>query len=524
MNNEIEERPATLAEETERYLAWKDATLDHGRPAAVAAQRERGALTARERVTRFVDPDSFVEFGQLGRPDPEDPFGREILGAADGIVTGTGRVDGRPVVVVSYDFTVSGGSMGRTNDEKFARARQISLRSGVPLVMFVEGGGARITERMGSTTIRGHERFSDLGLMSGWAPILCAVVGHTYAGHANLVALADYVVMVKGASLGLAGPRLVKAATGEDVSTADFGSELHAKGLGSIDHETGTEDDLIAHLRRYLSYLPSNCTKPAPRHPYQLTGERLDDSVLSLVSANQARAYDMRRLVQKILDADTVFELKPTFAPNLITSFGRMGGHTVGVIANNPMFKAGVLDGNASDKMSRFINICDAFNIPLVWLVDVPGYIVGTAAERANLFRRSMRPLWELSQSTVPICTVVVRKAFGLAYHIMGGAEFHPALMVCWPSARVSPMGAEGAVNILHGKDQTVTPERRMELVDHYRRMEEPAVAAAKFKIDDVIDPRDTRLVVIRTLDFIADSRHESGHWRPPKKRGIAPA
>ncbi|NJC12963.1 propionyl-CoA carboxylase beta chain [Micromonospora profundi] len=524
MKNEIEARPATLAEETERYLAWKEATLDHNRPEALAAQRKRGALTARERVTRFVDPASFVEFGQLGRPDTEDPFDDEIHGAADGIVIGTGRVDGRPVVVVSYDFTVSGGSMGRTNDEKFARARQISLRSGVPLVMFVEGGGARITERMGSTTIRGHERFSDLGLMSGWAPILCGVVGHTYAGHANLVALADYVVMVKGASLGLAGPRLVKAATGEDVSTADFGSELHAKEIGSIDHETETEDDLVAHLRRYLSYLPSNCTKPAPRHPYQPTDERLDDSVLSLVSANQARAYDMRRLVRKILDEESGFELKPTFAPNLVTTFGRMGGHTVGVIANNPLFKAGVLDGNASDKMSRFINICDAFNIPLVWLVDVPGYIVGTAAERTNLFRRSMRPLWELSQSTVPICTIVVRKAFGLAYHTMGGAEFHPALMVCWPSARVSPMGAEGAVNILHGKDPTVTPEQRRELIDHYKRLEEPAVAGAKFKIDDVIDPRDTRQAIIRTLDFIADSRHESGHWRPPKKRGIAPA
>lgn len=524
MRYDTEARPATLADQTAQYLEWKQATLDSNRPEAVAVQRKRGALTARERVDRFVDPGSFTEFGQLGRAAAEDPFAAEVSGAADGIVTGAGRVEGRPVVVVSYDFTVSGGSMGHTNDEKFARARQMSLRSGVPLVMFVEGGGARITERMGSTTIRGHERFSDLGLMSGWAPILCGVVGHTYAGHANLVALSDYVVMVRGASLGLAGPRLVKAATGEDVSTADFGSGLHAKVIGSIDHEVPTEDDLIQHMRRYLSFMPSNCTQPPPRHAYEPIDERLDDSVLSLVSANQQRAYDMRKLVRMILDDGSTFEIKPTFAPNLVTSLGRMGGHTVGVIANNPFFTAGVLDGNASDKMSRFINICDAFNIPLVWLVDVPGYIVGTAAERTNLFRRSMRPLWELSQSTVPICTVVVRKAFGLAYHTMGGAEFHPALMVCWPSARVSPMGAEGAVNVLHGKDPTITAERRAELVDQYKRLEEPAVAAAKFKIDDVIDPRDTRAVIIRTLDFIADSRHESGHWRPPKKRGIAPA
>lgn len=515
--------PPSLAEQTAQYVSWKRAGLDDQRPEATDAQHARGALTARERVEAFVDPGTFHELGQLARSAADDPFAECPSGPGDGIVIGTGRVDGRPVVVVSYDFSVSGASMGRTNDEKFARARQISLRSGVPLVMFVEGGGARITERMGSSTIRGHERFSDLGLQSGWAPILCAVVGHTYAGHANLVALSDYVVMVSGASLGLAGPRLITAATGESVTTAEFGSELHARALGSIDHEVQTEHEAIDHLRRYLQYLPSNCSMPAPRAQYTPRDERLDDRVLSLVTANQQRAYDMRKLVAMILDDDSGFELRPKFAPNLITSLGRMGGHTVGVVANNPMFLAGVLDGNASDKMARFINLCDAFNIPLVWLVDVPGYIVGKVAERTNLFRRSMRPLWELSQSTVPICTIVVRKAYGLAYHTMGGAEFHPSLMVCWPTARVSPMGAEGAVNILHGKDAAASPADSQQLVEHFRKLEEPAVAASIFKIDDVIDPQDTRAVVIQTLDFLADSRSESGHWRPPKKRGISP-
>lgn len=514
----------SLERATEQYRAWKDGALDAAREAAVAAQRRRGSWTARKRVDTFLDPGTFSELGQLARPEGEDPFSDVSRGPGDGIVIGTGRVAGRPVVVVSYDFTVEGGSMGRTNDEKFARARQISLRTGVPLVMFVEGGGARITERMGSTTIRGHERFSDLGLQSGWAPILCGVVGHTYAGHANLVALSDYVVMTRSASLGLAGPRLVAAATGEAVSTDDFGSELHAKRLGSIDHQVDSEEELIAHLRRYLEYMPLNSARPAPRHDFTAGDERLDDRVLTLVPASQQRAYDMRKLVRMVLDDDSGFELKPQFASNLLTSLGRIGGHTVGVIANNPQFLAGVLDGNASDKMSRFINLCDAFNIPLIWLVDVPGYIVGTAAERGNLFRRSMRPLWELSQSTVPICTVVVRKAFGLAYHTMGGAEFHPALMVCWPSARVSPMGAEGAVSILHGKDPDASPDHQADLIAHYKRLEEPAVAAATFKIDDVIDPRDTRASILNTLDFVAETGHSSGHWRPPKKRGISPA
>jgi len=203
---------------------------------------------------------------------------------------------------------------------------------------------------------------------------------------------------------------------------------------------------------------------------------------------------------------------------------GRIGGHVVGLIANNPMFVAGVLDTNGSDKMARFINICDAFNIPLVVFSDVPGYLVGTAAERTNLVRHSMKPLWEFGQVTVPICTVVIRKAYGLAYHTMGGAEFHPELMVCWPSAQVSPMGAEGAVNVIYGKDDSVPLEQRQALVEKFAALERPIIAAEEFKVDDIIDPRDTRAAVLTTLDFIATADHHSGHWRPPKKRGIAPA
>lgn len=508
----------SLSAMTQDYLALKKAALDESRPEAVAKQHGRGRLTARERVHRLVDPDSFSELGQLARSastGTADP--------GDGIVVGRARVDGRPIVVASYDFTVGGGSMGRVNDEKFARARQISLRGGVPLVMLVEGGGARITERMGSTTIRGHERFSDLGLLSGWAPILCGVVGPTYAGHANLVALSDFVVMVKGASLGLAGPRLVSAATGEVVDTEDFGSTFHARTVGSVELEVETEQDMFRALREYLGLMPSNCTMPPPRLERKPRDERLGDEVFSLVPTNPQRPYDMHRLVDLVLDEEHQLELKPTFAGNIITTLGRIGGYVVGVVANNPKVMAGVLDSAASDKMARFINVCDAYNIPLVVLADVPGYIVGKAAERTNLVRRSMRPLWELSQSTVPILTVVVRKAYGLAYHTMGGAEFHPELMVCWPSARVSPMGAEGAVNILHGKDDTIGPESKAELVRHYKALEEPIVAASECKIDDVIDPRDTRRVLLEALAFIEDSNRASGHWRPPKKRGITP-
>lgn len=515
-----------LARLTADVAAARQRTLDPARPAAVAAQRRYGKLTARERIDRLVDAGSFVELGQLGHPRIDTPLMRDVDAPADGVVVGRARVDGRPVAVVSYDFTVLGGSMGRVNDEKFARARQLALRNGIPLVMFVEGGGARINERMGASTIRGHERFSDLGLLSGWAPILSAIVGPTYAGHANLVALSDFAVMVKGASLGMAGPRLVRAATGEQVTTEDLGgSRLHARELGSIELEVPDEDAAIAALRRYLGLMPSNAGERPPRADYRSDGdERLPDAVLNLVPDSPQRAYDMRRLVSMVLDADSAIELKPAFARNVITTLGRIGGYPVGVVANNPLFLAGALDSPSSDKMARFINICDAYSIPIVVFSDVPGYLVGAASERTNLVRRSMRPLWEFGQSTVPIFTIVVRKAYGLAYHTMGGAEFHPELMVCWPTAQVSPMGAQGAVNVIYGKDGTVPAEQRRALVDRFEALERPIIAAEEFKIDDIIDPRDTRGVLLQGLDFAAGREHRSGHWRPPKKRGIGPA
>lgn len=514
-----------LGKLTQEIYDERRAAHDAQRPHAVAQQRKLGKLTARERIQLLVDPGSFDEIGILARPSSDTELMDGVSAPGDGIIIGRAHVHGRPIVTVSYDFTVLGGSMGRINDEKFARARQISLRSGVPLVMFVEGGGARINERMGSTTMRGHERFSDLSLLSGWAPIVSAIVGPSYAGHANLVALSDFAVMVEGTSAGMAGPLLVEKATGERVTAEELGGmELHARVLGSVELDVATEADAVDAIKRYLSYFPSNSSLRPPHHPYARLDERLPDSVYSLVPDNPNRAYDMRRLVRVILDPDSEFEIKPRFARNLITTLGRIGGHVVGVIANNPMFLAGTLDTPASDKMARFINICDAFNIPLVILCDVPGYLVGRQAEATNIVRHSMKPLWELGQSTVPLMTVVIRKAYGLAYHTMGGAEFHPDLMVCWPSAQVSPMGAEGAVNVILAKRPDVPEEERIALIGAFKALESPLVAARAFKVDDVIDPCDTRKALLETLQWINESDRDSGHWRPPKKRGISPA
>lgn len=513
----------TLADRTDEIGRLRAAVRDDARPAATARQHGRGRLTARERVAHLVDPGSFDEIGQLARPDTSSPLMDGVDGPADGIVIGTALVDDRPVVVVSYDFSVLGGSMGFVNDVKFGRARQIALRNGVPLIMLVEGSGARINERMGSGTIKGHERFSDLSLLSGWVPVVAGVSGRAFAGHANLIALSDFCVMTKGSSAGLAGPRLVEMATGEKLTPEEIGdSTEHAARLGSVDLEVENDEAMLCALRAYLSYLPTNCRTPAPVLP-TTQDNLLPDSVMTLVPEAPNRAYDMRRLVRLVLDEGSTFEIKPTHARNVITALGRIGGMPVGVVANNPMFLAGAIDTPGSHKMARFINLCDSFELPLIFVSDVPGYLVGRASEASGIVRASMRPLWELGQATVPILSVVVRKAFGLAYHTMGGAEFHPELLVCWPGAQISPMGAEGAANVILGGRGEVDQERFRELVAEFKRLEEPLRAAETAKIDDVIDPRETRQVLLSKLDFLRRSTHDSGHWRPPKKRGVAP-
>ena len=523
---EAEAVDVTLASLSAEVRGARALTLDSARARAVEYQERRGRLTARERIRLLVDPGSFQEVAGLARASRGSPLMADADTPADGVVVGSANVASRPIVVVSYDFTVLGGSMGLINDEKFSRARELSIRNGVPLVLLLEGGGARINERMGSASIRGHERFADLGRLSGWAPIISGVMGPSFAGHANLVALSDFTVMLKGSAVGLAGPRLVEAATGEKVSQEELGgSALHARTLGSVELEVETEVELIEAIKRYLSYMPDNASMPVPRKDSTTTADsdRLPESVYDLVPARLERAYDMRKLVAMIADSDSVFELKPTFARNVITALARIDGHVVGIIANNPMFIAGVLDAKASNKMARFINLCDCYGISIVMLCDTPGYLVGSSSEREGIARTSMRPLWELAQATIPIATIVIRKAYGLAFHTMGGAEFHPYLHVCWPSARVSPMGASGAVNIAFPEGPNNSAEDRAQILKSFLDAEHPMKAAEAGKIDDIIDPRETRQVLKTALGLVMSRPHPPVRWLPPKKRAISP-
>jgi propionyl-CoA carboxylase beta chain len=512
-----------IREQLKDLEARRAGALDENRPEAVARQRTRGKLTARERIALLFDSGTFVELGILGHHQSETPFMEGLAGPGDGVVVGHGRVAGRPVCCASYDFTFLGGSMGTVNDNKMARVRKMAIEYGYPLVFFCEGGGARVQERMGSKATKGHDRFADLAVLSGWAPIVAAV-----AGHANLAGIADFVPMVEGSSLGMAGPKLVEMAIGEQLDMAELGAEAHCVRTGMADRRYPDERALVESIKQFLGYFPSNAAGPPPLGPLPAipaTTDRIGDELLDLIPDSPMRAYSMHRVIELIVDPGSLFELKPEFARSVVTMLARLDGHPVGVIANEPMVRAGTLDSPSSDKMSHFISLCDAFNLPLVYLVDVPGYMVGKEAELSGIVRHAMKPIYELGQATVPKFTVLVRKAYGLAYHAMGAAEFAPDLLVAWPTAEVSPMGPEGAVNLVYGKELQAAADPKAEfarLVRAFRDLAGPLKPAQEMRLDDLIDPRETRMVLAQAL-ALARGRPRYYRARPPKKHGINP-
>jgi propionyl-CoA carboxylase beta chain len=334
--------------------------------------------------------------------------------------------------------------------------------------------------------------------------------------------------MVEGSSLGMAGPKLVEMATGETLEMADLGAEAHCARTGMADRRYPDEASLIESIKQFLGYFPGNAAErppvgPAP--PTPAAADRIGDELLDLIPDSSLRAYDMRRVIELIVDPASVFELKPEFARNVVTTLARLDGHPVGVIANNPIVRAGTLDSPASDKMAHFISLCDAFGLPLVYLVDVPGYMVGKEAELSGIVRHAMKPIYELGQATVPRLTVLVRKAYGLAYHAMGAAEFAPDLLVAWPTAEVSPMGPEGAVNLVYGRELAAAADPKAEfarLVQAFRELAGPLKPAQEMRLDDLIDPRETRMVLARAL-AVARGRPRYHRARPPKKHGVNP-
>jgi acetyl-CoA carboxylase carboxyltransferase component len=523
--------PATAAGEFEEKVAdlhgRKRRNLAMGGAEKVEKQHQRGKLTVRERIDLLFDPGSFVEFGLLAhqqsmRGNEVDPPEKT---PADGVVTGHGLVEGRQVWVIAYDFTVMAGSMGAVGESfKTSRVREMALRYRKPIVWLLDSAGARIQEAAGSTFAGSGMLFYDQVQMSGVVPQVSAMLGPCAAGTAYIPGLSDFVPMVKGtSSMSLGGARLVKAATGEEVTDHEMGgSQVHCYESGVGDNEVESDEECIAQVRRFLSYLPSSNLEQPPVKPTDEPADRPVEGLEKLVPANPRAAYDVRKVIQRIADHDSWFELKPTWSKNLVIGFARIAGESIGVVANQPMFKGGILDVDAADKAARFIRMCDAFNVPLLYLMDVPGFLVGSEVEKEGIIRHGAKMLYATSEATVPKITVVMRKAYGAGYFVMCGKGYNPDLIVAWPFAEISVMGPEGAVNIIFNKvvEASDNPEEtRAQLVARIRETISPYVAAGWAMIDDVIDPADTRRVIAQGLEQARGKKLE----RPWRKHGNIP-
>lgn len=507
----------------QQAAAARTALLDEARPEAVERQRKREAMTARERIEYLCDRDTFSEIGGLAHPKASE----EANAPADGVVVGTARIDGRWVVVLSQDFTVFGGSIGEIGSAKTLRAAKLALSQGLPMIMLLDGGGHRIQGGQNSRHFaKSGTLFPEFARMSGWVPMVAAMLGAGFAGPTNYAGMADFVVMVRGLStMGLAGPPLVKAATGESITKEELGGcSVQVDRYGLADLAVASEREALDAVRRFLAFLPSNARLPAPVTETDDPAERRADDLLDIVPANTRKAYDVRKVVQRIADSGSVFETKPTFAGNIVTAFARMGGRPVGFIANQPMKLGGMLTSDACDKAARFIATCDAFGLPLIYLIDVPGFAIGSAAEKTVLGRHSAKLVYELGHSTVPRFSVVLRKGYGLGFIAMcGGRSFEADASLAWPTAEICAMSIEGSVDVAYRKDyeSAADPQaRRQKIIDDMRANISVLDAAGGFGIDDVVDPATTRKYLIDAIDR-APARRDIA--MPPKFRSIVP-
>jgi len=506
--------------------AARAALQDGARPAAIARQHDRGKLSARERIDRLVDPGSFREFGSLVSGEGEHQATRDQA-PADGAVTGTGLIGGRPAVILSQDFTVFGGSIGVLGSAKSQRALQMAITRGIPMVMLLDGGGHRIQGGQDSRHFaHANTQFNNFARASGWVPMVSAMLGAGFAGPTNYAGMSDYVVMVRGLStMGLAGPALVKAGTGEDIDQMELGgAQMQVDRQGLADLGAKDEDEALASVRRFLSYLPVNARAPMPALACDDPVDRRDEALLDIVPNNPRKAYDVRKVIALVADRDSVFELKPTFARNVVTAFARLGGRPVGFVANQPQHLGGMLDANACDKLAHFIALCDAYGLPLVSLIDVPGFSIGSSAERSSLGRRSAKLIHEWGNATVPRVSIVLRKGYGLGYFAMaGGRSFAADASLAWPTAQICAMSVEGSVDVAFRKQYEAAPDpqaKRQELIDEIRGRISSMRAAEGFGVDEIIDPRDTRRHLIEILSQCV-ARRPFDH--PPKFRSIAP-
>ena len=492
--------------------------------ARIDQQHSRGKLTARERIALLLDPGTFDEI------DPFVVHRNNNFGAADrkysgdSVVIGYGKVNGRTTYVYSQDFTVFGGSLSEVTAEKICKVMDMAMRNGAPIVGIADSGGARIQEGVASLAGYG-EIFMRNTLASGVVPQISAILGPSAGGAVYSPAITDFTLMVRGISMMfITGPEVVKAVTGEDVSQEELGgAESHAV-LSGVSHFTlDSEEECMETIRHLLSFLPQNNLDDPPFGDQDDDADRADEELRTIVPDDPTRAYDMLDIIERVVDNGEFLNVQRDFAPNIIVGFARLAGRSIGLVAQQPAYLAGVIDIHASVKAARFVRFCDAFNIPIVTFVDVPGYMPGKDQEHRGIIRQGAKLLYAYAEATVPKLTIVTRKAYGGAYIVMGSKHLRADVNLAWPTAEIAVMGPEAAVNIIHRKRlaESESPDAlREQLVDEYKEnFANPYQAAERGFIDDVIDPAETRPKLIRALDALQNKRDTL----PPKKHGNIP-
>jgi propionyl-CoA carboxylase beta chain len=490
----------------------------------IKKQHEQGKLIARERIEHLLDKGSFHELDMFvvhqcthfGLEDKKYP--------GDGVVTGYGTIDGRLVYVFSQDFTVFGGALGEAFANKICKVMTLAMKVGAPVIGINDSGGARIQE--GVVSLGGYgEIFFRNTIASGVIPQISAIMGPCAGGAVYSPALTDFIVMTKGTShMFITGPEVIKSVTKEEVSFENLGgADVHMTRSGVAHFSAESEEKALAFIRKLLSYIPSNNMEDAPYAKPEDKPNRMDKEMASIIPDDSDKPYDMKKVIKAVFDDGEFLEVQEGWAKNILIGFGRLNGHSVGIVANQPNFLAGCLDINASVKAGRFVRFCDAFNIPLVTFVDVPGFLPGTAQEYGGIIRNGAKLLYAYCEATVPKLTVITRKAYGGAYDVMCSKHVGADMNFAWPSAEIAVMGPSGAVNIIFRKEISESKDKeatREKLVAEYaEKFENPYIAAERGYIDEVIEPQETRPKLIAALESLMNKRES----RPPKKHGSIP-
>ena len=507
---------ASIQEKIEIMKKKQAKVLAGGGEKRIEKQHASGKKTARERVDLLLDPGTFVELDQFVTHRCTN-FGmekKELPG--EGVVTGYGTVDGRLVYVFAQDFTVEGGSLGEMHAAKICKVADLAVKMGAPIIGINDSGGARIQEAVDALAGYGKIFFKNT-LTSGVVPQIAAIMGPCAGGAVYSPALMDFIYMVKNTSqMFITGPQVIKAVTNEEVTAEQLGGAMTHNSVSGVAHFAAENDeDCLEQIRRLIGFLPSNNMEPAPIVETGDDPERTDDSLNTICPDNSNMPYDMKSVIEKIVDNGDYYEVHQYYAQNIITCFARMDGQTVGIIANQPRVMAGCLDVNASDKSSRFIRFCDAFNIPLLNLVDVPGFLPGTNQEYGGIIRHGAKMLYEYSEATVPKITLVTRKAYGGSYLAMCSQDLGADQVIAWPQAEIAVMGPAGAANIIFKGD----PDSAKKTEEYVENFANPYQAAARGFVDRVIEPKDSRPEIINALRMLSTKRES----RPAKRHGNIP-